>query len=129
MYKNPWPKRVLLVDDSLVVRIATGNVFESAGFEICGEAEDGAKGIEQAQKLKPDLIVLDLAMPVMDGLQAGRVLRHTMPGVPLILFTLYATNQLKEQAFAAGMSVVSKQAGTDDLINTAYALLNPDKKS
>lgn len=122
-------KRVLLVDDSLLVRIAIGNAFKSAGFEICGEAEDGAKGIEQAQKLKPDLIVLDLAMPVMDGLQAGRVLRHTMPGVPLILFTLYATNQLKEQAFAAGMIVVSKQAGTDDLINRAYALLNPDKKS
>jgi CheY-like chemotaxis protein len=118
-------KRVLLVDDSLVIRRATGNALKSAGFEICGEADNGAKGIEQAQQLKPDLIVLDLSMPVMDGLQAGQVLRHTMPAVPIILFTLFATNQLNEQAFAAGMSVVSKQGEPDDLINKAYALLNP----
>jgi PleD family two-component response regulator len=70
-------KRVLLVDDSLVLRKAMGNALKSAGFEICGEAENGVKGIEQAQQLKPDLIVLDLSMPVMDGLQAGRVLRHS----------------------------------------------------
>ena len=122
-------KRVLLVDDSRVVRIAMGNAFKSAGFEVCGEAEDGAKGVEQAQKLRPDLIILDLSMPVMDGLQAGRVLRDTMPEVPIIIFTLYATNQLKEEASALGMSVVSKQSETDDLINTAYALVSPDKKS
>jgi CheY-like chemotaxis protein len=118
-------KRVLLVDDSLVIRMAMGNALKSAGFEICGEAENGAKGIERAQQLKPDLIVLDLSMPVMDGLQAGRVLRDTMPGVPIILFTLYATNELNEQAFAAGMSVVSKQCEPADLINKAYALLDP----
>jgi DNA-binding NarL/FixJ family response regulator len=106
-----------------------GNAFKSAGFEVCGEAEDGAKGVEQAQKLRPDLIILDLSMPVMDGLQAGQVLRRTMPGVPIIIFTLYATNQLKEEASALGMSVVSKQSETDDLINTAYALVSPDKKS
>jgi two-component system chemotaxis response regulator CheY len=122
-------KRVLLVDDSRAVRRAMGNAFKSAGFEVCGEAEDGAKGVERAQQLRPDLIVLDLSMPVMDGLQAGRVLRDTMPEVPIILFTLYATNRLTEEASALGMSVVSKQADTDDLINKAYALLTPNKKS
>ena len=121
--------RALLVDDSPVVRIATCAAFKSAGFEVCGEAEDGAKGVERARQLRPDLIVLDLSMPVMDGLQAGRVLRRTMPGVPIILFTLYATNQLKEEASSLGMSVVSKQAETDDLINKASALLASSEKS
>jgi len=73
------PKCVLLVDDSPAVRRSLCIIFESAGIEVCGEAEDGAKAIEKAKHLKPDLIVLDLGMPVMNGLQAAPILRAMHP--------------------------------------------------
>src|SRR5260370_14144694 len=81
--------RILVIDDGDFVRDIIGIFLEHAGFKVCGEAADGIEGIEQAQKLKPDLIVLDLAMPRMNGAEAASVLSTTMPDVPIILITLY----------------------------------------
>src|SRR5689334_18238037 len=73
-------KAVLIVDDSSYVRQALCEFFRCEGdFEVCGEAENGREAIEKAQHLHPDLIVLDLSMPVMDGLNAARVLKALMP--------------------------------------------------
>src|SRR6267378_7906120 len=66
--------RILVIDDGDSVRDIIGIFLEHAGFEVCGEAADGVEGIEQAKKLKPDLIVLDLAMPRMNGAEAASVL-------------------------------------------------------
>ena len=69
--------RVLLVDDSAIMRSMVRSLFESQpGFEVSGEAENGQEAIEKAANLKPDLIILDLAMPVMTGLDAAPVLRE-----------------------------------------------------
>src|SRR5260370_5786150 len=81
--------RILVIDDGDSVRNIIGIFLEHAGFEVCGEAADGVEGIEQAKKLKPDLIVLDLAMPRMDGMEAALILSKTMPDVPIVLLTLY----------------------------------------
>src|SRR5258708_17530383 len=80
--------RVLVIDDGDSVRDIIGIFLENTGFEVCGEAADGVEGIEQAKKLKPDLIVLDLAMPRMNGVEAASVLNQTMPRVPIVLLTL-----------------------------------------
>src|SRR5260221_6048716 len=77
--------RILVIDDGDSVRNIIGLFLEHAGFAVCGEAADGVEGIEQAKKLKPDLIVLDLAMPRMDGMEAALILGKTMPDVPIVL--------------------------------------------
>jgi two-component system, NarL family, response regulator LiaR len=81
-------KRVLLVDDNAVVRSFVRQLFElQPNFEILGEAENGRDAVEKAEKLKPDLIILDLIMPVMTGLDAAPLLRQLLPDTRIILFT------------------------------------------
>lgn len=115
-------RRVLIVDDSRVVRKAVCSLFAS-GFSL-GEAEDGRQAIDKAKQMRPDLIVLDFSMPVMNGIQAAKALKQTMPHVPIILFTGHASSALEQEAFAAGIaSVVSKDQDISDLVTQAHALL------
>jgi DNA-binding NarL/FixJ family response regulator len=84
-------KQILLVDDSELIRLATRHFLESQpGFVVCGQAVDGIDALEKAKHLNPDLIILDIAMPRMNGLQTARELRARMYRVPIILFTWYA---------------------------------------
>lgn len=84
-------KRIVVADDNAAVRRALRRILELEGdWKVDGEAVDGRDAIEKAKKLRPDLIVLDVSMPVMSGLDAARVLRHIMPAVPPDpLFTSY----------------------------------------
>jgi len=112
------PSRILLVDDSASVRTLLSRVLQAqSDFEICGEAVNGRDGIEKAQQLKPDLVVLDLSMPVMNGFEAARALQTLMPRVPIVLYTSYGFPTLVQEASAAGVSaVVSKEEPLDALI-------------
>jgi DNA-binding NarL/FixJ family response regulator len=106
------PSRILIVDDSPLVRNLLRHCFESeAGWQICGEASNGKEAIEKAQAIRPDLVVLDLSMPVMNGLEAAKVLSKLMPSVPLIMFTSFSTSYLEQEAMAAGISRVIVKAG------------------
>jgi DNA-binding NarL/FixJ family response regulator len=101
------PKYILLVDGSEVIRIAIRHFLESqTGLEVCGEAIDGLDALEKAQSLHPDLIIVDLAMPRMNGLQTARELRARMNHVPIILFTWYADAVQPKDAAAAGITAV-----------------------
>jgi DNA-binding NarL/FixJ family response regulator len=101
------PKSILLVDDSTVVRSATRHYLESIpGLEVCGEAVNGLDAVELAHDLNPDLIILDLAMPRMDGLQTARELRAARFTAPIILFTMYADAVRPSDMRAAGITVV-----------------------
>src|ERR1035437_766580 len=82
-------KRVLLVDDNSVVRSLVRQLCElEPDFEISGEAENGRDAVEKAENLKPDVIILDLSMPVMTGLDAAPLLRKLLPDTRVILFTV-----------------------------------------
>jgi DNA-binding NarL/FixJ family response regulator len=118
-------KRIVVADDNAAVRHALRNVLESKGnWKVDGEAVDGQDAIEKAKQLHPDLIVLDLSMPVMNGIDAARVLHQIMPGVPLILCSLHTNDILKEQASAAGVNaVVSKAQNMQVLVNKARELM------
>jgi two-component system chemotaxis response regulator CheY len=95
------------------------------GFEVCGEAVNGYDAIEKAQVLRPDLIVLDLSMPVMNGLDAARQLTKLMPKVPLIMFTNQISEMMKEEAREAGIrSIISKNESYKKLINHALEVLD-----
>ena len=119
-------KMVLVVDDNAVIRQALCRLFSSEpGFDVCGEAENGQDAIEKAQVLHPDLIVMDLSMPVMNGIDAARILKTLMPTVPVIIFSDYSDVFSEEEARAAGISAwVSKSEPVSLLIGKARALLN-----
>jgi DNA-binding NarL/FixJ family response regulator len=119
-------KSVLIVDDNAFIRQALCESFkEETDFEVCGEAENGKEGIEKALELRPDLIVLDLSMPVMNGLDAARVLKRLMPTVPLILYSAFGDKLSENQVRLIGIAeVVSKSEHASVLIHKARGLLN-----
>ncbi len=118
-------KCVLIVDDNASIRQALCELFKrEADFEVCGEAENGKVAIEKAQLLRPDLIVLDLSMPVMNGFGAARVLKRVMPTVPLIMYSALGDKFAEYQARLIGVSeVVSKSEHVSVLIFKARSLL------
>ena len=120
-------KCILLVDDNPAIRMALRRFLEDhTDFEVCGEANDGLEAIEKAAQLQPDLIVLDLSMPRMDGLKAARELRQRMPQMHLILFTMHAAATSQNEAAAAGFdAVISKTEGLQTLIDKVQTLLQP----
>jgi DNA-binding NarL/FixJ family response regulator len=122
--------RILVIDDGDSVRDIIRIFLERDGFEVCGEAGDGVEAIEQAKKLKPDLIVLDLAMPRMNGAEAASVLSQTMPDVPIVLLTLYQNVLGTALASAVGVkAIVDKTDGMEKLVACVRSLLLPDKLS
>jgi two-component system, chemotaxis family, chemotaxis protein CheY len=117
-------KTVLVVDDSAVIRKLLAAAFLSDGFKTCGEAENGKQAIEVAKQIKPDVITLDLSMPVMNGLRAASELRRVFPATPIILFTLYGDSLSKTTASEAGVSLVlPKTVALSTLIDTAHDLM------
>ena len=122
------PKAILIVDDNAYVRQMICEAFKrESDFEVCGEAENGKEAIDKALALHPELIVLDLSMPVMNGLDAARELKNRMPSVPLLMFTLYVDPHLEAEARSAGMAdVVSKSKHVSVLIAKARGFLHRD---
>ena len=93
-------------------------------LEVCDQAENGKDAIDQALKLLPDLIVLDLSMPVMNGLEAARELKRLMPHVPLIMYSAYGDILAEQQGRAIGISeVISKSEPGTTLVRKLRGLL------
>src|SRR5579871_746947 len=120
---NPRAKSILLVDDNVGLRKSLRTLFEASGF-VCTEAENGAQGLEMAERLRPDLIVLDFSMPVMNGLEAASLFRKRVPEIPIIMFTMFADEAFTKVAIAAGVSeVISKERAASHLIPRVASLL------
>jgi DNA-binding NarL/FixJ family response regulator len=121
------PKSVLVVDDNAAIRQMLCCVLTlEKDLAVCGEAENGRDAIEKAQALHPDLIVMDLSMPVMNGIDAARTLKTLMPMVPLIIFSEYSDVFSEQEARSAGISaLVSKSEHVSVLIDRVRALLYP----
>jgi CheY-like chemotaxis protein len=121
---GPGMKQILVVDDSKSMRLALRLLLQSRSeLEVCGEAVDGLDAIEKAKRLKPDVILLDLAMPKLNGALAALVLRSDNPAVKIILFTLYADSVRDKMAAVSGIDlVVSKADGLGHLLQCIYEL-------
>jgi DNA-binding NarL/FixJ family response regulator len=119
------PKRVLIADDSLQVRDVLRMFLEKVEeIEICGEAVDGLDAVEKAVQLVPDLVLLDLAMPQMNGAEVASILKKKMPGMRIILFTMYNENVGKSLTSAVGVDIVlSKPDGLSQVLRSVKSLL------
>jgi DNA-binding NarL/FixJ family response regulator len=118
-------KTVLVVDDAESERTAIRTAIESrTKFRVCGEASNGVDAIRKAQELRPDLVLMDLAMPQMNSLEAAKVLRNTMPTVPVVLLTLHADLIRGPRSSVFGVSLVlSKDEGLAPLLRCLERLL------
>jgi DNA-binding NarL/FixJ family response regulator len=116
---------VLIVDDNPAVRKLICQLFtREPDFQVCGEAENGREAILLAQDLRPDLIVTDLSMPLMNGLEETCVLKKLMPSVPIILYSAHMDRFVEKEAFHAGASAVVPKADVVALlIATSRSLL------
>jgi CheY-like chemotaxis protein len=117
-------KIAMVVDDNAAIRKKLAAAFLSNGFKTCAEAENGKEAIQLASQITPDIIVLDLSMPVMNGLEAAPKLRKIFPDKPIILFTLYGDSLSKTEASKAGVTLVlSKTVPLATLVDKAHELM------
>jgi DNA-binding NarL/FixJ family response regulator len=117
--------KFLIADDSETIRTVLRTFLESQeGFEVCGEAVDGVDAIEKAKELHPDLIILDLAMPRMNGAAAASVLKRRLPKIPIVLFTIYDKVMGKALASAVNVDLVlAKPNGLNEMVTHVQGLL------
>jgi len=94
--------RLLVVDDHDMLREALVELLHQAGFEIVGEAADGADAVALAKQLEPDVVLMDLRMPVLGGLDASRLIKDACPDIQVVLLTAFESPALQQQAEEAG---------------------------
>lgn len=123
-------KKILIADDNALVRKLLRIMLEGQkGWQICAEATNGSEAILKAQESKPDAVILDFAMPLLDGLDAAREITRTLPSVPILLFTLYDSPEMTLAAKEAGVSrVLPKTASGLPLIQAVRDLLTADSE-
>ncbi len=113
-------KRILIVDDQAALLKVLRTSLEHHGFTVCGEAENGIDAIGRAVATRPDLVILDVAMPGLNGIEVASILQSLLPNVPIILHTIYAGKSLK--TMVGIKAVVAKSEGVGKLIDRVRSL-------
>jgi DNA-binding NarL/FixJ family response regulator len=95
--------RILLADDHDIMRRGLRDILNTYdGWEVCGEASNGREAVRMAEELRPDIVVLDLSMPELNGIEACRVIKKTLSNTEVLIYTLHETEQLIRKALTAG---------------------------
>jgi DNA-binding NarL/FixJ family response regulator len=110
--------RILIIDDSETTRRILRAIVHSRDWKVCGEADSGRSGIAKFQELKPDLVLIDLAMPDINGIEAAKRMSSLNSRVPLILFTVLDLQGLEKAATEAGIWAIVSKAQAWNLIET-----------
>ena len=118
------PIRILVAEDNPTVRTALHSLLEGAGPWEVVDVENGQDAIAKAQDLKPNLIILDLVMPVMDGLRAARQISQLLPETPLLMHTMHWSPQVEVEAQKVGVRKVVPKSSSRLLISTIQQFLN-----
>jgi DNA-binding NarL/FixJ family response regulator len=122
------PARLLIVDDHEVVRSGVRKLFTNHGsLEVCGEAKDGMEAIRMVPALSPDVVLLDLSMPGMNGFETAERIRLIAPSIRIVFFSIH---EIPASARWVGADAfVSKSATLQELAFTVNAVLRPSKHS
>jgi DNA-binding NarL/FixJ family response regulator len=122
-------KRIFIADDhESVLRRVRGIIESHPGWNVCGDAVNGREAITKATQLKPDLVVLDFAMPRLDGLKAASEIKALLPGVPIVMFTMYGSS-VKQEAEKHGISRLVDKSRAETLIAAIEELLEQNPES
>ena len=100
--ESPGPLRILIAEDETIIRLDLRSLLETAGFEVCAEARDGQEAVELARSTAPDLAVLDVKMPRLDGIDAARAILEERP-IPIVMLTAYGQAARKSIERAKGL--------------------------
>jgi len=117
--------KILIADDSELIRSSVRELLASKdGWVVCGEACDGQQAVEMTEELKPDLIIVDLVMPRLTGLQAATEILKKQPEIPILLYTMHQSNEMDLEAKKTGIRmVIAKSDSTDVLLRGIEELL------
>jgi DNA-binding NarL/FixJ family response regulator len=117
--------RILIADDRQLMRDALKAIFALRPTgQVCGEASDGAEAVAKAVQLQPDIIILDFKMPLGDGIRVASEILLAMPSIPIVMYTLYKTDELESAAKLVGVrAVVAKEDGVRSLLSAVDAEL------
>jgi DNA-binding NarL/FixJ family response regulator len=119
--------RVLLADDHRMLREGLRRSLAAEGFDIVGEAENGEQAVRMAAELSPDLVLMDVSMPEMDGVQATEIIRHESPGVQVVMLTMHADREVLADAIRAGASgYLVKDCSTEEIAEAIRMALSGD---
>jgi two-component system response regulator NreC len=121
-WSQPMPARILIVDDHQAARITIRSLLDWHGFQVCGEAKDGQEAIDQVLELKPDIVLLDINMPVLSGTQAALEIRRLSPDTKIIFLTIHEAPALINVLRPWAHGFVSKSAAGIELIPTVGML-------
>ena len=116
--------RILIADDHEALRRGLRSALLGAGWQVCGEAADGKQAVEKTKELKPDLVLLDLSMPVMSGHEAAREILRNNPGVKIVVFTMHESQQVRDALNKIGVHALAvKSAPLSLLLDTIQTVL------
>jgi DNA-binding NarL/FixJ family response regulator len=119
--------RLLLVDDHKLLRQGLRRAVEEAGFEVVGEAADGEEAVRLAIETQPNLVLMDVTMPVLDGIEATRRLRVSVPEARVVVLTMHGEEEVVDRALRAGaVAYLLKDCGTDQVSETLRAVAAGD---
>ncbi len=110
------PAKILIVDDHVGARIAVRELLDWHSFQVCGEAKDGQEAIERVIELKPDVVLLDINMPRMDGIKAAQEIRRISPHTKIVFLTIHSAPEIATTLNMWAHGFVSKSAAGTDLI-------------
>ncbi len=113
------PVRLLLVDDHTMLRQSLRKTMEDEGLDVVGEAGDGDEAARLAEELRPDVVLMDVSMPVLDGVEATRLITQHTPGVAVVMLTMHADADVVARAIKAGaVGYLVKDCTTEELVRT-----------
>ncbi|HTZ75675.1 MAG TPA: response regulator transcription factor [Candidatus Aquilonibacter sp.] len=116
--------RILIADDHEALRRGLRSALLGAGWQVCGEAADGKQAVEKTKELKPDLVLLDLSMPVMSGHEAAREILRNNPDVKIVVFTMHESQQVRDALSKIGVHALAvKSAPLSLLLDTIQTVL------
>ena len=126
--RSSMPRRILIADDhESVLRRVRAMIESQPDWQICADAVNGREAIRKAIELNPDAVILDFAMPQLDGLKTASEINKLLPDVPIIMFSMYAT-QLREEVQKHGICLLIDKTNSGDLVTELEKLFEAQIK-